>query len=173
MAEEPAYKRYSRTKKGVTTRIYNTQVRCSKARNHPKPSYSHKELRDWLFGQDLFHILFDIWVASDYNKNLKPSVDRLKDTVHYTMENIQLCTWQENSNRRSQREKLGLEIGDNKKVYQYDKAGIFLNTYHSQIEAERQTGVSNAHISKVCSGTRKTAGGFIWKNQLINQEVTL
>ena len=35
--------------------------------------------------------------------------------------------------------------------------------FESVIEAERQTGVANAHISACCRGKRKTAGGLIWR----------
>ena len=35
--------------------------------------------------------------------------------------------------------------------------------YESQIEAERQTGVSHKCISACCLGNRITAGGMTWK----------
>lgn len=35
--------------------------------------------------------------------------------------------------------------------------------YSSLSEAEKQTGVGHGQISRVCSGKRKTAGGYIWK----------
>ena len=49
-----------------------------------------------------------------------------------------------------------------KKVYQFDKQGNFLNEYESVAEAERQTKVHHSNISNVCNGKRKSAGGFIW-----------
>lgn len=36
-------------------------------------------------------------------------------------------------------------------------------TYESLAEAERQTGVNHRNISLVCSGKRKTAGGYKWE----------
>ena len=39
--------------------------------------------------------------------------------------------------------------------------GTIISEYPSAMDAERQTGVK--HISKVCRGERKSAGGFIWK----------
>ena len=49
-----------------------------------------------------------------------------------------------------------------RKVYQFDKQGNFLNEYESVAEAERQTNVHHGNIVRVCKGERKSAGGFKW-----------
>lgn len=49
-----------------------------------------------------------------------------------------------------------------KKVYQFDKKGNFLNEYESVAEAERQTEIHHGNIVRVCKGQRKTAGGYVW-----------
>lgn len=41
--------------------------------------------------------------------------------------------------------------------------GVLVKTFPSAAEAERQTGVNNAHISSCCKGKRKSTGGFIWR----------
>ena len=46
-------------------------------------------------------------------------------------------------------------------VLQYDLEGNFIKEWPSAAEAKRQLGIDN--ITVVCSGKRKTAGGFIWK----------
>lgn len=48
-------------------------------------------------------------------------------------------------------------------VQQFDLNGNLIATYVSQIEAERQTGVSNVNISACCRGIYKQAGGYVWK----------
>ena len=48
-----------------------------------------------------------------------------------------------------------------KEVEQYDKEGNFIKTYASISDAERETGAKN--IFYVCSGKRKSSGGYIWK----------
>ena len=48
-------------------------------------------------------------------------------------------------------------------VYQYKLDNAFVREYESLLEAEKETGVFNGHISKVCRGVQKTAGGYIWK----------
>ena len=40
---------------------------------------------------------------------------------------------------------------------------VFVKEYPSMQEAERQTGIHQANISKCCNGIRKFAGGYIWK----------
>ena len=50
-----------------------------------------------------------------------------------------------------------------KPVLQFDLNGNLIKEYPSIIEAERQTGFNNAHISKCCLGKRKTAYKYIWK----------
>lgn len=49
-----------------------------------------------------------------------------------------------------------------KAVNQHTKDGKFVATYKSLSEASNTTGVSNGHISQVCTGKRKSAGGFVW-----------
>ena len=58
---------------------------------------------------------------------------------------------------------IGKESSVSKSVNCYDLSGNLLATYNSILEAEKQTGVKNSNISKVCKGIRKTAGNFIWK----------
>lgn len=54
----------------------------------------------------------------------------------------------------------------NKIIGQYDKDNKFLKAYFSAIEAEKETGIDNISIRKVCNHIPKynTAGGYIWKN---------
>lgn len=48
-------------------------------------------------------------------------------------------------------------------ILQYSIDGEFIAEYPSTREASRQIGCDNSSISKCCKGTRKSAGGFIWK----------
>ena len=50
-------------------------------------------------------------------------------------------------------------------IEQYDLSGKLIKTHHSAKQAEIETGVPNSNIYKCCSGQRKTAGGFVWKNK--------
>jgi group I intron endonuclease len=57
---------------------------------------------------------------------------------------------------------------NNKIIEQYTKDFEFINEFPSGLIAERITGVNNGHISSVCHGKRKSAGGYIWKIKLKN-----
>lgn len=87
---------YDRTIKGVINKIWQKQLFNSNKRKHPKPNYTKKELEEWILNQSNFEKLYNDWVNSGYDKWLKPSVDRLDDTIGYNFNNIQLITWKEN-----------------------------------------------------------------------------
>ena len=55
------------------------------------------------------------------------------------------------------------ESSPSEPVLQFSKDGEFIAEYSSAHEAERQTGCYNGNICRCCKGTRKTAGGYIWK----------
>lgn len=46
-------------------------------------------------------------------------------------------------------------------ILQYDKQGNFITEWESIKGAERELKLH--HITKVCTGERKTCGGFVWK----------
>jgi len=155
--------KYQKTKKGIVTVIYNSQKQSSKRRGHPMPSYTLKELRQWMYSQKEFHELYDQWKASGYDRWLKPSCDRLDDYKPYTLDNLRVVTWKDN-NRRSHRDmKNGVNNKQSKTVLQFTLNGEFVAEYYSMHNAERLTGILEGGISNVCRGVRKTAGGFIWK----------
>jgi len=153
---------YKRSKEGVISTIYSGQRSRSKLRGHRPPEYTKQELQDWLFSQTLFHELYDEWVQSGYKKRLKPSVDRKYDDVHYCMRNIQLMTWGENRDKSAKDISRGiLRVAPS--VLQYDLEGNFIAEYRMQKIAAAATGVDQSKISEVCSGKRRTAGGFVWR----------
>lgn len=51
----------------------------------------------------------------------------------------------------------------NKAVCQYTKDNVFVKEWKSVKEASDSLKIANGCISKVCSGKRKSTGGFIWK----------
>lgn len=50
-----------------------------------------------------------------------------------------------------------------KKIYKLDIDEKILNTFESMQQAERETGIKAANISKCCRNLRNKAGGFKWK----------
>lgn len=153
-----------KTKRNLIFRIYNHQKDSCKKRKMPNPTYSRDDLYDYMMASQKFHILFDTWQSSNYDKNLTPSIDRLDDKISYRMDNIRICTWEENYRKSHLFLKLG--INDNnvaKAVIQFTKDGEFIAEFHSVMEAHRATNIERSTISKTACGKRKRAGGFIWK----------
>ena len=163
MGHEKRSSEYKNSKIGVVSVIYSSQKQHSKHRGHPMPSYTKKELKDWLYSQKKFHELYDVWKANGYEKDLKPSCDRLDDYKPYTLDNLQITTWRGNY-KKVHRDKIdGVNNKQSKAVLQFTLDGNFIAEYHSMNEAERQTGISHGNISSVCTGLRNKAGGFVWK----------
>lgn len=87
-----------RTFEGAIKRIYYGQVSRSKTRNHLAPSYSFKELRDWLIVNG-FSKLYEEWAKSKYDRYSRPSCDRINNNKGYSLDNIELTTWGVNDQR--------------------------------------------------------------------------
>lgn len=110
---------YGRTREGLANRLYGQQVSSSKRRLSPrgigkdKPEYSKSEFREWLFSRGNFETLFNNWVLSDYESDLRPSGDRIDDSKPYTLDNLSLVEWRQNNGRAIAISILDLESGRN------------------------------------------------------------
>jgi len=156
-------KSYFRTKGGLITRIYSNQISSSKTRKYSPPSYVKQELKDWLLSQEIFHELYYNWKASGYEKLLAPSCNRINDYKGYSLDNIELITWEENNIKYYSDKINGINNKNSKSVISICKITIVEVEYHSIRQAERETGTANQDISKCCLGKRKSAGGYYWR----------
>jgi len=166
-----AMKARVRTREGLVTKIWGSQRRHSKKRGHVMPDYTLKELQEWVFSQNNFEELYKNWEVSDYNRMLVPSCDRLDDSKHYTLDNLQLITWKENDDKRAKdmRACKLKTAKPHKPVIQMDLVGNVIAEFVSTAQASRRTRVAQQNISSVaCNGRRKTAGGYLWKYKLLN-----
>lgn len=155
---------YSHSVYGIVTRIYSDQRKTSKHRRHASPKYSKEELRYWLLSQYKFHLLYDSWVNSNFNKYLKPSVDRIDDYKPYSLDNIRLCTWRENLDKANSDKRNGINNKDSTPVFGISKKDGNRIDFVSIQAAQRGTGANQSAISMCCSDkyTRKSAGGYSW-----------
>jgi hypothetical protein len=85
------------------------------------------------------------------------------------VENLEWVTTSENTFHAY---KLGLRKASNKRgadfkgsipISQFTIEGIWIKDWPGSMEAQRETGVFQANISKCLLGKRKITGGFIWK----------
>ena len=127
------------------------------------PTYTKEWLFEWCLTQELFHILFDKWVESKYNRYEKPSVDRLNNFKTYSEDNIQLMTWGENEKLAREHYKEGLLIFNYVGVTQMSKEGEIIKEFLNSRQAEREVGIAYQNIHNCCKGKRPFAGGFRWK----------
>ncbi|MCK5133648.1 MAG: hypothetical protein KAR40_16025 [Candidatus Sabulitectum sp.] len=162
-AKQIANLKHKKSKKGVITTIYNSQIESSKRRQDKPPTYTKEEFHKWLTNDFVFNLTYKNWVNCGYKKEMKPSVDRLDDLRGYSFDNIQITTWGENNAKGHMDRKNGVNNKVNKRVGQYTMANEFLAEFHSLREAERQTGVFATNISSCCNGKKESTNGFKWK----------
>lgn len=154
---------YRKSIEGIITQTYSHQKECSINRGHLPPTYTRAELKDWLLAQPHFIPLYNAWVESVYVKNLKPSVDRINDSIGYTFENIQLVTFGENTKKQYDKILTGEKVNFHRKVNQYTLDGKFIQTFNSAREAKRILDKKGIAVTGCCLGTHPTAGGFYWR----------
>jgi len=153
------YNTYRRTKVGLIKTIYRTQLRSSKRRGHPVPTYTKEEFVEAIMGMELFHKLHANWVASGYDKDLIPSIDRDDSFLPYTEDNITLMTWKENFDKYHK----DLYEGNDtqcKPVVQLTLDGKFIKEFKSVRIAARELNLLPGSISNVCIGKCSQAGGY-------------
>ena len=154
---------YRRTKDGLLSKIYSSQKATSSRRNHIPPTYSLQELKEWMFSLENFNDIYDEWKQSDYDTKKIPSIDRREDDLPYTLQNIQLTTWEINNSRGCSDRKKGINNKVNKSVSQYTLNNIFIEKFHSIAQASRKVGIATSSIHDICNNKNKSPGKFIWK----------
>lgn len=98
--------KYEKTKRGFLMRLYrNMQSRVTgvqRAKYHLYAGCSlldRQSFYDWALSSDIFHVLFDTWTKSEYDRKLTPSVDRVDSNLGYEISNMEWVTMSENSRR--------------------------------------------------------------------------
>lgn len=155
-------KRFTRSVPGLAKALYANQKAKSIKRGHIPPRYTETELLNWIEAQPTFQHFYDAWVLSDYSSDLKPSVDRINDYKPYSLDNIQLTTWEQNNKRGRSDVKNGINNKPNLAVDMLDMEGNFLERFHSVSDAARRfDGIPTNIIGAINQRniTRKKADG--------------
>lgn len=154
--------KFRKTKRGILTNSY------SKQKTRKEVFYSLKELHEKFINDHRFNRLFNEWEKSNYNKELKPTIDRINCKIGYHLDNIHCLTWKEN--RYKQR--METNIFRAKEIVCI-KNGVVVNSFKSVSDAVRKTGIMQGNISSSLTGKRKTCGGYSWayKNIYENPEL--
>ena len=77
-------KNYNKTQNGVLVKLFHHRKEISEKKGW-EFKLSYDEFSTWCY-ENNFEKLFNNWVASNYDKNLKPSVDRIDDYGVYEFE---------------------------------------------------------------------------------------
>lgn len=156
-------RKYRQTIDGVISTALSRQKQYSKVRRMPPPEYTKQEFVAYLKNNLYFIAIYKGWVASGYDKWLKPSIDRIDDFLPYSFGNIMVVTWKDNFQK--QKEDMKHATGTSglycKAIFQHTLSGEFVAEFVSIRYAERQTGILG--ISECLRGSNKTAGGYKWE----------
>ena len=167
---------YMQTLKQYITQVYGSVRYRAKRRGDKYPKFTKLELLGWMLNNGL-DIMWNQYIKSNFNKNLKPSIDRINDYKGYSFDNMQLITWKENNLKGVNGEKhhRACHNRQNKKtVYQYDKELNLIATHKSINDCAKNIGVHPVSISRALTGERKTIKKYILKYfALTNSELTI
>ena len=152
------FKDYEITKEGFVISYKNKVPKVLKGQldrdGYYKVEIRENRVRKWYFVHRL--------VAIQYipNPENKPEVNHINGIkTDNRVENLEWVTRSENAKHAV----LHDMCKQPKRVNQYDINGKFIRQWKSIKEAKKELHLENAHISQVCQGQRKTAGGFIWR----------
>lgn len=99
-------RKYEKTVNGFLVRAYRNMksriVGVQKVKHHlydGKTLLSKEDFYTWAKASSEFQALFTAWEASDYDRKLTPSVDRVDSLRGYELDNMQWVTHSINSSR--------------------------------------------------------------------------
>ena len=154
---------YDKTEKGVIRVLYKSMVQRSKSRNHPKPNFTKKEFKKWIYKNN-FLVMWESWSKHQCNKNLKPSINRKNDFKPYTFNNMELLTTKENRLHQNSDIRTGQSTSGKicKPVIQY-KNNIEIARYVSFNQARR---IMKYSMEKAIKSGKIDKHGYSYKYEL-------
>ncbi len=90
---------FRKTKYGLIYNLYQRNLTRSRTLRWGDPEYDVEWLEEFIMALPHFHTMYDKWVLSGHDTDLKPSVDRLDSKGTYTKKNIQIITWLANKQK--------------------------------------------------------------------------
>lgn len=167
--EHPIYKGIYVSKDGWVWNRRDIGKKKGKPRKGSKDRYGYLQICFLDNGKAKFYKVHRL-VAETFlpNTNNLPQINHLnEDKTDNRIENLEWASAKYNVNFGTRNERvskslIGHHNTPKKPVISIDKDGN--ETYYpSAMDAEKQLGVSQAHICKCCNGKLKTSGGKRWK----------
>ena len=147
---------WSKTKRGLITTLYH------RLKNRRAVEFSMEWLHAFADCKK-FNRLYDEWVSSGYEKEFKPSLDRISNRKDYTKDNVQWLTWAENIHKQK------MERRSRKGAVVQKHGNKIIKVFSSQREVVMLMGVSQSSLSACLRGKNKTCCGYSWSYE--NPEV--
>lgn len=94
-------------------------------------------------------------------QNLPEVNHKDENKTNNCLDNLEWCTCEYNQNYGTRNERISEKMS--RPVLQYDLLGNFIKEWPSAAKVEEELGIDHSHISRCCSGSRHTAGGFVWR----------
>ncbi len=149
--------RWRRTKSGVLSTIYHSELRRSRMEGWAEPDYDLAYLRESFLDSPTFNAIYDTWAAAGHLKMLKPSLDRIDASLPYLRTNIQMMSFHDNLRKAATIEYTRTE------VIMCDRDGNELRRFVSMTEAAAYIDGNSTTISRACSDQNRTHRGYRWK----------
>lgn len=148
----------------VFKKIYLAQVHHSISRGHPAPNYLLDDLKTWADKQPHLHKIWNDFVNSNYSSKLVPSIDRIDDSLPYTLNNIQLMTWEENRAKGARSKRAGLVNANQRAVRAINPDGTIYRDFISIMDAVRHVNGRMWGIASVANNkpiTHSKGGSYV------------
>lgn len=137
--------KYRKTPKGVLTNMYQHM----KLRH--KVDFDLKTFHSLYLTDKKFLQLFNKWLRSGCLKSLKPSLDRIDNKKHYSLDNIQMMTWAKNREKQS---KVDGKKGTSPPVLQILN-GKVIRKFQCQRDVVNILGIHQGNLSQMLNGKYK------------------
>lgn len=143
--------RYRKTKKWILTNLYH------KMKYRRWVEFSLGELHKMFLEDKKFDRIYNEWVKSWFNKQFKPSIDRINYKRWYSIGNIQILSWAENRFKQS------MERRSRKWAVLQIIWDEIIKIYRSQRQAVKETWLTQSNMSAVLNWKKKTCWWYIWR----------
>ena len=105
-------------------------------------------------------LVAEAFIPNAENKKCVNHIDF--DKTNNSADNLEWCSYLENTAHSLQRITEATRAANNKAVVQCDLAGNVIAVYDSISEASRRTNINCGHICQCAKGKEKTSGGYRW-----------
>jgi hypothetical protein len=150
-------KKYRSNRKGNINRLIdNIFAHQQFSKSKLDVLYTWEEFSSWVLQQKKFLTLYKIWIESEFDRNVTPSVIRIDSKKPFTLDNLKITT--------SRLAQLNSSHSRNRCVAQLDENKNEITRYpNAKIAASLLNYKYYSNIHEACKGKKKRVAGFHWK----------